>query len=121
MIFKKYDKTLRVLLGSLIGMTNGFFGSGGGIVSVQVLEKLGLEQTKSHATSLMIILPLSIVSAVIYFLSGSVSFNIDTWLLLGGASVGGIIGAFMLGKLKADWVNIVFTILIIASGIRMVF
>ena len=71
---KKFDKTIKIVLGLVIGAVNGFFGSGGGIIAVQAMEKLGVEQKKAHATSLLVILPLSIASAVIYFLSGSVSF-----------------------------------------------
>ena len=118
---KKFDKTIKIVLGLVIGTVNGFFGSGGGIIAVQAMEKLGVEQKKAHATSLLVILPLSIASAVIYFLSGSVSFEGSTWFLLGGACAGGLVGALLLDKLKGEWVNAIFTLLIIASGIRMVF
>ena len=42
-------------------------------------------------------------------------------ILLGGACAGGLVGALLLDKLKGEWVNAIFTLLIIASGIRMVF
>ena len=118
---KKFDKTIKIVLGLVIGAVNGFFGSGGGIIAVQAMEKLGVEQKKAHATSLLVILPLSIASAVIYFLSGSISFEGNTWFLLGGACAGGLVGALLLDKLKGEWVNAIFTLLIVASGIRMVF
>ena len=44
-----------------------------------------------------------------------------SWFLLGGACAGGLVGALLLDKLKGEWVNAIFTLLIIASGIRMVF
>ncbi len=119
--FKRYDKTIKILLGGLIGLVNGFFGSGGGIIAVQSMEKLGVEQKKAHATSLLVILPLSVASAVIYFFSGNVGFDANTWFLLAGACAGGLIGAMMLDRLKGDWVDGLFTLLIIISGVRMVF
>ena len=55
-------QTLRaVLAGAAGGAANGFFGSGGGLLSVPALESGGLETKKAHATSLAIMLPLSVV------------------------------------------------------------
>ena len=42
-------------------------------------------------------------------------------MLLGGACAGGLIGAMLLGKLKGDIVDAIFTLLILASGVRMLF
>lgn len=108
-------------MGLFIGLINGFFGSGGGILAVQAMEQLEVEQKKAHATSLLVILPLSIASAVLYYLNGHIAFDGNTWFLLGGATAGGLVGALLLGKLKGEWVNGIFTVLILASGIRMVF
>lgn len=126
---KKYDKTkdnkkkltIRMLMGAVMGLVNGFFGSGGGIIAVDSLERSGMEQEKAHATSLLVILPLSIVSGAVYLMNGSVEFDGQAWWLLGGGAAGGLIGAFLLGKLKSIWINGIFTLLILASGIRMVF
>lgn len=118
---KVRKKFTRILLGGVIGLINGFFGSGGGIIAVQSMERLGVKQKQAHATSLLVILPLSVASAVIYFLGGSIPWDANTFWLLGGASAGGLAGALLLGKLKVVWVDILFTLLILASGVRMVF
>ena len=61
-----------LLAGAAAGLVNGFFGGGGGMVLVPLLtQKCGLEQRKAFATSVAIILPLCILSSVIYF-SGAV-------------------------------------------------
>lgn len=117
---KKKILAFRMAMSAIMGVVNGFFGSGGGIIAVDSLERSGMEQEKAHATSLLVILPLSIVSGVIYLLNGSVTFQGEEWWLLGGGAVGGLIGAFLLGKLKSVWINGLFTLLILASGIRMV-
>lgn len=119
--FRKFDKTAKVIAGACIGLVNGFFGSGGGILAVSAMETLGEEQRKAHATSILVIMPLSIVSAILYFIGGSISFSGNTWWLLGGAAAGGLAGALLLGKLQGTWIDVIFTLLIIASGIRMVF
>ena len=107
--------------GILIGLVNGFFGSGGGVIAVQLMEKLGVEQKHAHATAILAILPLSLVSAVVYFLSGNIPLGPDTWFLLAGGAAGGLVGALLLMKLNNVWVNGIFTLLILISGVRMVF
>lgn len=112
---------VRGLFGLGIGLVNGFFGSAGGILAVQTMEKLGLEDKKSHATSILAILPMSIASGIVYYLGGHIVFNGNTFMLLGGACAGGILGAMLLGKLKGGLVDAIFTLLILASGVRMLF
>lgn len=51
-----------------------FFGSGGGMIAVPMLEKGGSEAKKAHATSIAITLPLSIISGLVYFKGGSLDF-----------------------------------------------
>ena len=62
--------------GMLIGFINGFFGGGGGMISVPLLEKvLKIDNKKSHATAMAVIFPLSIVSAIVYALNTSIDFS----------------------------------------------
>ncbi len=87
---------------------------------MQLMTKVGLEEKKAHATAIFIILPLSIASTVVYCLRNNLLFGTDTWFLLGGGAAGGAIGALLLCKLKKEWIDAIFTVLILASGIRMV-
>lgn len=118
---KKIIKLKTVILGAICGIINGFFGSGGGIIAVQSLEKIGVQEKNSHATSLFVIFPLSFISAIVYFFTGNISLNKDLFMLLIGAAIGGTVGAFFLNKIKTKWLDLLFTILIFASGIRMMF
>lgn len=61
--------------GIAIGLLNGFFGSGGGILAVALLEKKGLSPRQAHATSIALILPLSIISLGVYYLRGNLSLG----------------------------------------------
>ena len=48
-----------VLAGAAAGLTNGFFGGGGGSVLVPMLTRVcGLDQRRAFATSVAVILPL---------------------------------------------------------------
>ena len=114
-------KLLLCVCGAIIGFINGFFGGGGGMVCVPLLEKvLHLPNKYSHATTIVIILPISFVSAVIYFLSG----NLETisFLTVGtGVVLGGIVGSFALKFLPAKIIRIIFVFIMLAGGIRLLF
>lgn len=56
-------KIMTPLLGILTGIVNILIGSCGGIVAVEALKLRGTNQTKSHATAIAIILPLTVISA----------------------------------------------------------
>ncbi len=113
-------RSLLGILGFAAGLINGFFGSGGGMIAVESMERSGFESKRAHASSILAILPLSIVSAAVYYLRGSMEFSREAFFLLGGASVGGILGAMLLGKLSAKWIDRLFTALMLIAGIRMV-
>ena len=70
MIFLRINKKyFNALTGIAVGICNGFFGSGGGMIAVPMLEKGGSEAKKAHATSIAITLPLYISRAeVLIFL-----------------------------------------------------
>ena len=112
-------KLLLSICGALIGFINGFFGGGGGMVCVPLLEKvLNLKNKYAHATALVVIFPLSFVSAVIYFLSG----NLETipFLTVGsGVVLGGILGSFLLKFLPSKTIRIIFVFIMLAGGIRL--
>ena len=91
------------------------------MICVPILERvLHLSDKYSHATAVVIILPISFVSAVIYFLSG----NLETipFLTVGtGVVLGGIVGAFALKFLPSKVIRIIFVFIMLAGGIRLLF
>lgn len=116
---KKWPKD--VIFGSIIGFLNGFLGSGGGMIAVPILEKIKkIDNKKAHATAIAVIFPLSIVSGVVY----SLNFELDILTILilsGGVTVGGIAGSLLLKKLNSKAVRIIFAVLMLAAGIKMLF
>ena len=60
-----------LLTGALAGFVNGFFGAGGGMLVVPLLIVLvGLADKQAFSSAISIILPLTIVSLVIYAKNG---------------------------------------------------
>ena len=64
----------RFFKGTLCGFLNGFFGSGGGVVAVPILEKEGCPPNEAHASSVALIFLLSLLTAAFYGFSGGLDF-----------------------------------------------
>ncbi|EPR11871.1 sulfite exporter TauE/SafE family protein [Ruminiclostridium papyrosolvens] len=110
-----------ILIGIAAGVANGLFGSGGGTIAVPAMVfLLDADEHKAHATALLIILPLTLVSAYFYLSQNYVDWNI-TWKAMVGGVVGGAIGAFLLNKCPSNILRKIFGIFMILAAIRMIF
>lgn len=110
-----------LIIGSLAGVANGLFGSGGGLFLVPLLTKWsGLEQKRAFATSVAVVVPLSVVSLLVFLWRGSLDFAATLPYLIGGA-VGGILSGCLFPKFSATLLRRLFGILLIYGGIRAVF
>lgn len=108
-----------VLSSVFIGLINGFFGGGGGMVTVPLLEEiLNIDNKKSHATAMLIIFPLSLISAITYALHTKINF-IDILYTSIGVLVGGILGALLLKRLNNKVVRIIFIFVMLSAGIKI--
>ena len=99
-----------------IGLLGGFFGSGGGILAVALLQKQGLEPRRAHATSIAIILPLSLISLIVYWLNGNLPLTQSLPFFV-PALLGSAAGAALLKKIPVQLLKLVFAGLILYSGI----
>ncbi|MGL5756153.1 MAG: sulfite exporter TauE/SafE family protein [Paraclostridium sp.] len=109
------------IIGAVTGFVNGVFGSGGGTLLVPILNNiLKIEEHKSHATALSIIVFLTTASSVIYISQGTYDFNI-TFKVAIGSTIGGIVGAKILCKLTGRFLRISFGLIMVIAAIRMVF
>lgn len=105
------------------GAVNGLLGTGGGILLLSVLRR-HVGARDAFASALVCILPLSVLSVVLYYLNGTLSLsalNSDTLPFLLGAIPGGILGAFLLDKIKPAHLQLIFAALLLFSGWRMAF
>lgn len=74
----------------------------------------------AHATALLIILPLSIISGILYISFGNLKFSLALPVTI-GVVAGGILGALLLSKLSSRWIVIIFSIVMAAAGVKMLF
>lgn len=117
----KKSVILLVTFGLAVGFLNGFFGGGGGMVIVPLLIYfIKTPVKKAHATALLIILPISIISAIFYFTFGhlDISLMIKSGI---GVVAGGIAGAFLLSKMSNNIIKLIFSAVMLAAGIKMLF
>lgn len=112
------QKLKAALTGGLAGIANGFFGSGGGMVLIPMfLRFLKMDERKCFATSVFVIAPISAVSAVIYFLRGSLDITAAWPYLLGGV-IGGFVGGKVFKNVSLDLLRRAFGLMMIYGGIR---
>lgn len=117
-MLKKYAKS--GFIGLVTGFANGLFGSGGGTIVVPCMERiLKIDEHKAHATAIAIILPLSILSVVIYLWNTEIVWTTALFASLGGIG-GGFIGAKLLNKISGKWLHRIFGAFMIAAAVRMI-
>ncbi|HEY8363479.1 MAG TPA: sulfite exporter TauE/SafE family protein [Tissierellaceae bacterium] len=109
-----------LLIGLVAGLINGLFGSGGGTIIVPALVFLmGVNDYKAHATAILIILPLSVISTIIYFSNNLIPFKTAIHVTIGGV-VGSFLGAKLLNKIPINILRKIFGSIIIYTAIRMI-
>lgn len=112
-------KILGFLGGVAAGLLNGLLGAGGGMIAVPLLEALGVEGKQAHATSLAVIVPLSLVSAGIYWARGWVSPG-EVLAFLPGGLLGALLGAKLLARANTAWVKGSFALLLLWGAARSI-
>lgn len=113
---KEYAKF--VTIGALGGFINGLFGAGAGMVLVPLLSSWGkLDYRNALATSIAVVLPMSLASAAVYFFHGGLNLPQLLPYLLGGLT-GGIIGGRVFKKVPLVWIRRLFALFIIYGGVR---
>ena len=107
-----------MLAGAAAGLTNGFFGGGGGSVLVPMLTRVcGLDQRRAFATSVAVILPLCALSAAVYLLRGGLDLSAALPYLIGGL-IGGILAGKLFKGVRIAWLRRLFALLLLYGGVR---
>lgn len=103
------------------GILNGFIGTGGGVILLLLLRGLyGKEKQKeAYASVILTVLPMSLISAFIYTSREPGLFTLSSPFLL-PACAGGLLGAFLLGRLNTRVMSKIFGAMLLVSGIMTV-
>ena len=124
--------TLVALLGFASGTVNGLLGAAGGVLLALALPRLPVpawlgnenlsvrtDRRDLLATVLAVMLPVSAVSAFLYWQRG---MGTDPSLLLASlvpAMLGGLVGAMLLDRIPRDALQKIFAVVVVVAGIRM--
>ena len=115
------NKWILLICSALAGFINGFLGGGGGVLIVSLLlAVVKLHQKQAQATALLVVLPLTVVSAAVYLIKGNVEWGPTLWATL-GVVIGGVVGALLLSKIKGNVAKLIFALVLVAGGIKMLF
>ena len=127
---------LLALAGAFAGLLNGLLGAAGGILLVAILPRLtpparlyppavplGLyhERRDILATAMTVMLPVSAISCIFYWLNGVRPEPTLLLLLILPAAAGGFLGAKLLGRLPDALLKKLFAALVVVAGARMLF
>lgn len=109
------------LVGMIAGLISGMFSAGGGLILVPIfVYVLKLNEKQARATSLFCILPMVIVTAIMYSKNNFIDWKIGIKCAIGGI-VGGFIGGKLLNKIPSKYLQISFIIFLFYAGISIIF
>ena len=114
----KKIKLMPLAFGGLIGIVNGLFGAGGGMVAVPLLKKMGFSQTDAHANAVAVILPITVVSAILYIIKDYINLS-DALTYIPTGVVGSFLGTLILKKISPVYLKKIFGFFMIYAGIRL--
>ena len=110
--------------GLAAGMINGLLGTGGGIILVFAISSLCRAALPDRrdvcANALVVTLVLTLLSTVLYIRGGNAPPADLSRFVLPGA-LGGLAGGLLLGKISPTALGKLFAILLVVSGIFMLF
>lgn len=116
----KKQALLPIAIGAAAGIINGLFGAGGGLLLVPLLIGVcKLPPKNAFATSLCVMLPLSIISLSVYWFRGNVDFG-GSWPYLIGGVLGGIGGGLLMGRIDVKWLRLLLAGFLLYGGVKAV-
>lgn len=113
-------KKMLYAMGLCTGFINAVLGAGGGMLVVPTLKSNELDQKEAQATAIAVILPLTLISATVYLMRGNVELS-QSYIYLPFGLMGALIGAWLLNKISNRALNIVFSLFLLWSAVRMFF
>jgi len=116
------DIMLYILLGLVAGVLGGLLGIGAGIIIIPALILLfGLSQQQAQGTTLALMIPpIGILAAWVYYKQGDVDLKIAAFICL-GFFIGGFFGAKLATALPTGVLQKVFGVALLLTAVYMIF
>ena len=111
------SKIRAALAGFAAGAVNGLFGAGGGMLLVPLLSSTGeYTETEVFSSSIVIILPICIISLIINGQDGLYLAHALPYLI--GSIPGGLLAGSLGQKIPVVWLHRFLGVLILYGGVR---
>lgn len=114
---KKFNLSFGALA-LLTGFINGLLGAGGGMITVPLLKKMGLDQKAAQQNAIAVILPITLLSSIIYIVSGYVTISEPLPYIPGGL-IGALIGTYLMKKISNKILRYIFAAFMLYAGVRL--
>ena len=114
-------RLLAVYLGAGLcaGILSGLLGVGGGIVLVPFLVlALAWQQKPAQATALVLVAMAALAGVIGYAVAGDVAWLPALFILAGGLA-GAWLGAILVQRIHAHWLQVAFGLVLIAAAVRL--
>ena len=85
-----------------------------------LVHRCKLTQRQAFATSIAVILPLCILSSILYYVRGGLDLNAAFPYLVGGL-IGGWLGGRFFHRVNVIWLKRAFALLILYGGVTALF
>ena len=115
------DHLLALLaIGLSAGLLGSCFGVGGGVIMVPALTYLAFPQKEAQALSLAAMVPMAIVGAARYRMTGQAKVDLPVAAAIGlAAVVGAIAGSHFVGQVSNELLRRAFAIFVLLTGLKM--
>ena len=116
------DIVFFLLLGLAAGVFSGLIGIGGAIIIIPSLVLLfGLSQHTAQGTTLALMVPpIGLLAAWVYYRQGFVDLKIAGLICL-GFFVGGLLGAKFATEIPAQFLRKLFGVVLLLASLKMIF
>ena len=104
--------------GLLAGLCNGLLGAGGGIVLYYAMRRRAGGDRTAFQMNVAAVLVFSLISSAVYLLHGNLDIR-RTLPFLPVAVVGGFLGAFLLPRIRVEYLRLIFAAVTVFAGVRM--
>lgn len=112
-------KLKTIAIGIVAGIISGLLGIGGAIIMVPCMVYfLDLPQHNASATSLAVVIPGAVISAIVYHSFGQLDLSLSAMFAVGGIA-GVFIGTSLLPKVKPKVLKRIFAVLAFLIAIKM--
>ncbi len=116
-VFNKKN-IITFFLSVLTGFINGLLGAGGGMVAVPLLKKTGFSQKQAQENAIAVILPITLLSSIIYIMNGFVGIS-DALPFIPGGLIGAFLGTRIIKKMSNTWLRRIFAVFMLYAGVRL--